>query len=407
MEVHLSKEKTYKIVACSVVHYLLEKSRVVNQAVGERNFHIFYYILSQHSEEEQAKLFVNGRTPESFKFLSSDGSECAPAEQHDDVEECAAMRKAFEEMEIRQDEQMNFYGTVAAVLHLGDISFEDSGSTGSKVSGGSSKKGLDFAAKLLGVSSDRLEAVLTKHESMQRDGLMSRAFNPSMAADARNALARHLYSRLFDHLIRCVNVKMKQELIVKMQGDTKFIGMLDIFGFEIFDVNSFEQLSINFANEKLQQLFNRHTFLLEERTYEEEGIQFDHIEFHDSQPLLSFLGLGSDSQVRDGVFQILDEQTAVGSGTDEKFLQVVTQKHKDKKNLFSDQVKTKTAFKVFHYAGVVQYESTGFVAKNADKLYENIIELLKTQSTNPFISKELFGEDVIGNLWTLLLYPSS
>ena len=394
MEVHLNKDSGYKIVGCSVVHYLLEKSRVVAQAEGERNFHVFYYVVSHATEQERKALFIDNRSPETFKFLSQDGSPCADPEQHDDVEECSAMRNSFKDMNVSPESMMDCFKIVAAVLHLGDIEFEEFQSTGSKISNQSS---VEKAAKLLGVAADLLEKVLTKHESQQRDGLLSRAFNPAIAADARNALARHTYGRLFDYLIRMVNKAMNAESLKKL--DTRYIGMLDIFGFEIFEVNSFEQLCINFANEKLQQLFNRHTFTLEEKTYQEEGIEFDHITFHDSQPLLTFLGLGEskDSTIRDGVFQILDEQTVVGSGTDEKFLQAIGQRHRDKKNLFSDLCKIKTRFKVNHYAGTVEYETSGFVAKNADKLYENIIDLMRSSSSK-FIAESLYGSEILSTV---------
>ncbi|KAH9259250.1 hypothetical protein BASA81_002293 [Batrachochytrium salamandrivorans] len=392
MEVHLSKQSGYKIVGCSVVHYLLEKSRVVAQAEGERNFHSFYYVVNQTTPEEKDQLFIKNRSPESFKFLSKDGSTCAPAEQHDDQEECQAMRHSFKDMNVSNARMLDCFKLVAAVLHLGDLEFKEFESSGSQVG---NKDALEKAAKLFGVPAVTLEKVLTKHESMQRDGLLTRAFPPSVALDARNALARHAYGRLFDYLIKMVNQAMAADRIKSTQ--TQFIGMLDIFGFEIFEINSFEQLCINFANEKLQQLFNRHTFTLEERTYQDEGIQFDHITFHDSQPLLTFLGLSDskDTILRDGVFQILDEQTAVGSGTDEKFLQTVGQKHKDKKALFTDLCKIRSRFKVYHYAGAVEYESTGFVAKNADKLYENILTCMR-ESTSELISKELFASDHAG-----------
>ncbi len=402
MEVHFDTVGTRQIIGCNMVNYLLEKSRVVSPSKGERNFHIFFYLLTQFPDAEQKELLLHGRTPESFKYLSPDGKACPEPETHDDGEECSKMRKAFIEMGFSKEETFEIYKTAAAVLHLGNIEFEDAGSTGSKVTD-KTMDSVNATAKLLGVDPKKLSDVLVKHESMQRDGLLTRAFNPTVAADARNALARHTYGKLFQFLVNRLNVAMADGPLAKKMnsgsGETNFIGMLDIFGFEIFETNSFEQLCINFANEKLQQMFNRHTFTLEEKTYESQGIDFDKIEFHDSQPLLTFLGMGppGEKTLHDGVFQLLDEQTVVGSGTDEKLLQSISSRHKEKKNLFSDMCKSRTAFKIYHYAGIVEYEVQGFITKNADKLYDNIVTLMQTGTSRPFISNVLFSDNGVGS----------
>ncbi|GBG27180.1 High molecular weight form of myosin-1 [Hondaea fermentalgiana] len=405
MEIHFDTTSgSSKIVGAHTVNYLLEKSRVVDQAPGERNFHIFHYLTTQFSPEMQARYKVD-RPAQTFNYLPD---EVAEVEHHDDAKECSKMHQALSEMGFSDEEQDGLFRMAGAILHLGNVDFEEHGSTGSKVTAGSSSH-LDAACDLLAVDKEQLSAALTKHVSQQRDGLLERAFNTKMASDVRNALARHLYNRLFEYIIRRINQAMLVDPNAAVRSrsgrnlnaaaakasSTSFIGLLDIFGFEIFEMNSFEQLCINFANEKLQQMFNRHTFTLEEQTYIDEGVPFDKIEFHDSQPLLSFLGLSASGTkaVRDGVFQLLDEQTAI-NGTDEKFLQAVVSRHTDKRKLFSDRCKSRTAFQVFHYAGAVEYETVGFVYKNADKLYENLETAMEKSSKE--IVRTIFSKGSTG-----------
>jgi len=382
MEIHFATEGRCQIKGCHTINYLLEKSRVVAQAPGERNFHIFHYLLNQFTKEQKVAFMVD-RPEETFLYLSADGSPCALADQHNDVAECSKLQQALEEMGFSQQEKDGMFRVVAAILHLGNVQFDEFESTGSKITTGESEDALKAFCELTGTDITNVATSLTMMISQQRDGLLARPFNPQVATDARNALSRHLYNRLFEWIVARVNATLTGSGITAKTRSardlsntavkTNFIGMLDIFGFEIFETNSFEQLCINFANEKLQQMFNRHTFTLEEETYIREGVPFDKIAFHDSQPLLSFLGLAAPGSplVRDGVFQLLDEQTTI-NGTDEKFLLSVSSRHDDKRKLFSDRVKSRSAFKVFHYAGDVEYETGGFVVKNADKLYENI-----------------------------------
>eukprot|EP00516_Mucochytrium_quahogii_P004452 CAMPEP_0203755414 /NCGR_PEP_ID=MMETSP0098-20131031/8869_1 /ASSEMBLY_ACC=CAM_ASM_000208 /TAXON_ID=96639 /ORGANISM=" , Strain NY0313808BC1" /LENGTH=1902 /DNA_ID=CAMNT_0050646867 /DNA_START=366 /DNA_END=6074 /DNA_ORIENTATION=- len=399
MEIHFDTSGSRKIMGCHTLNYLLEKSRVVDQAPGERNFHIFHYLVRNFDPSLREKYLVNNTKPSSFNYLPD---EEVLSEHHDDADECSKMHHALEEMGFSEVEQDGMFRIVAGILHLGNLSFEDFESTGSRVTT-DCKAHLDAFCKLLGTDAKQISDALTMHISQQRDGILKRAFSTKVASDARNALARHLYNRLFEWIISRINKALVVEGSITARGrsnrnllpgdgkaSSNFIGMLDIFGFEIFEINSFEQLSINFANEKLQQMFNRHTFTLEEQTYINEGVPFDKIEFHDSQPLLTFLGLQATGNpiVRDGVFQLLDEQTTI-NGTDEKFLQTIASRHNDKRKLFSDRCKSRTAFKVFHYAGAVEYETGGFVYKNADKLYENIEAAMSESSLD--IITTIFG----------------
>ena len=194
-------------------------------------------------------------------------------------------------------------------IFQGQLEFEDEGSSGSKPKA-SSDGVISIIARLLGVPATGLAKGMTELVTDQ----FTRAFSPAKASETRDSLCKAIYSAVFDWLVHTCNVAMK---MADATVETDFIGMLDIFGFEIFKKNGFEQLCINFANEKLQQMFNKHTFLLEEETYAREGVPFEHVAFYDSQPMLTFLGLPAKGKPKGGLFGILDEQTAVQS-TDEK-----------------------------------------------------------------------------------------
>jgi myosin heavy subunit len=371
MEVHF-EQRFKKIIGCATVSYLLEKSRLVEQSAGERSFHIFYYILQRLPTAEQRALALDGMRgspSEAFQFLQGGGERS----EADDAEEYADMAGAFAKVEISEPEKMDLYKVAAAVLCLGNINFEDKGDTGSKISSRGPKNGLKaspvkHAAQLLGVDEAKLADGLTQTVT----AVLTRPFTVKEAEQARNALAKAVYGRMFQWIVDRCNKVMSFE---GNQG-TLFIGLLDIFGFEIFKLNRFEQLCINFANEKLQQMFNRHTFTLEEETYKKEGVPYDSVKFHDSQPLLDLLGVREVGRSRDGLFQILDEQTTLGGGTDATFLSKLVNVHKSKKDLFSDRTKSRTAFKISHYAGTVEYDTSGMVVKNGDKLVDNLLMLM-------------------------------
>ena len=369
-----------QIVAASTDHYLLEKSRVVYQAKGERNFHIFYYLTTCLDSKERKRLYLT-ESPQSFHYMNQSGS--YKAETHNDSSEFDDMRNAMCELQFSEEETWSIFEITAAILWLGNVEFEALSEVESQVS---NRKVLKTAAKLFKVDAKSLATVLTESNTMLSDGNMRRTFNVEKATDARDALAKHVYGRMFDWIVSHLNRVMMSEVSSKDTDEMPIIGMVDIFGFEIFKLNSFEQLCINFANEKLQQMFNRHTFTLEEKTYEDEGVPFKHVEFHDSQPLLDLLGLPAKGhKVRHSVYGCLDDITSTNQ-TDEKFLGLIKSRFKDAKKLFSTRLKRRTTFKIFHYAGGVVYDTNGFVKKNADKLYDNIVDVMST-SENPVIAK--------------------
>jgi myosin heavy subunit len=200
-----------KIVGCTTVTYLLEKSRVVSRFAGERNFHIFHYMLLEDFPSDlRSSLQLDNRTPEDFTYLSSNGAECAGADQHDDQQEFNKLHSAMQEMGMVESDLANVFKAAAAVLHLGNVSFMASGDTGSSVALDDPRSAAAMAAfaQLTGVDEAELSQALTMHVSVQRDGTLTRPFSPQQASSARHALARHVYGRLFAWLVQRVNDAM-------------------------------------------------------------------------------------------------------------------------------------------------------------------------------------------------------
>eukprot|EP01128_Nolandella_sp_AFSM9_P005027 TRINITY_DN2371_c0_g1_i1.p1 TRINITY_DN2371_c0_g1~~TRINITY_DN2371_c0_g1_i1.p1 ORF type:complete len:1548 (+),score=443.67 TRINITY_DN2371_c0_g1_i1:76-4644(+) len=364
MEVHFNKKG--QICGARILSYLLEKSRVTFQSGAERNYHIFYQLLAGGDANLKRELGLT--KAEDYDFINK----CKKVEGIDDEEEFNQIMSSFQELRFKKEEAFQLFRVVAGILHLGNIKFTKQGE-GSNVS---NKNVLNKAAEVLKISPQGLEKALTNRKITVRGETTVIPLDVDAALEARDSLAKHLYGSMFDWLVKRVNQSLSDGLDTRQ---TRVIGVLDIFGFEIFEENSFEQLCINFTNEKLQQKFNQTTFKEEEGLYQREKIKFKHIDFIDNQEVLDLIELKPS-----GVMPLLDEELKMPRRSDDNFLQKCINKH-SKHPRFKKPIKLADAFSVLHYAGEVTYKATGFLDKNKDQMYDELINLL-VASKDAFVS---------------------
>eukprot|EP01094_Clydonella_sp_ATCC50884_P015120 TRINITY_DN2569_c0_g1_i1.p1 TRINITY_DN2569_c0_g1~~TRINITY_DN2569_c0_g1_i1.p1 ORF type:complete len:1924 (-),score=743.67 TRINITY_DN2569_c0_g1_i1:162-5840(-) len=369
MEIHFNKRG--KIVGARTENYLLEKSRVVFQAEGERTYHIFYQLVKGNL----ARRYKLKPNPEEYRYLR--GSGCTAVEDIDDKAEFVDLCKAMETLGFTEEERDWLFSVTAACLHIGNVEFQmNKEDTAAAIS---NRRQVGIAAELLEVKPQTLEkALLSRTMEIPGQDPTTIPFDVAGALEAADALVKAIYGTAFDWLVQRINESLK----VDSKESHSFIGVLDIFGFEIFEHNSFEQMCINFANEKLQQHFNNYTFKLEEQCYQQERIKFDHIEFIDNQPILDLI-----EKRPSGLLVLLDEEIRFPKGSDETWCAKVKQKH-EKSDHFKRVMKVDTDFIINHYAGTVKYDAKGFLDKNKDLLYDDLQTLLSTSENAR--TKELF-----------------
>ena len=368
-------DERMRIGGCQIENYLLEKSRVVMQLEGERNFHIFYMLCVAPSVSVRSALFLE--KPQEYNYLNQSG--CTVVDGMDDVREFEDVESALEKLNFTEDEKMDIYRVAAAVLHVGNIKFDPSGSDACKLHDTSQ---LTKLATLLCVDEASLGKTLVRREITLRGETVAVDLNVEKATAGRDALAKSLYGNLFDWLVSRTNKSLTGES--GNTAKTNYIGILDIFGFEIFKSNSFEQLCINFCNEKLQQHFNRNTFVLEEDTYKSEGIEFEHIEYIDNQDVLNLI-----EKKPKGILVILDDEVSVPRGSDRGFYNKICKAHKSNPRFLQPRM-AQSQFVINHYAGGVTYTIDDMVEKNKDRLEEDMAKLL-TKSSSAFVSDGLYG----------------
>uniref|UniRef100_I0FRX5 Myosin-11 n=1 Tax=Macaca mulatta TaxID=9544 RepID=I0FRX5_MACMU len=356
------------IVGANIETYLLEKSRAIRQAKEERTFHIFYYLLSGAGEHLKTDLLLEPYNK--YRFLSN-GHVTIPGQQDKDMfqETMEAMRI----MGIPEEEQMGLLRVISGVLQLGNIVFKKERNTdqASMPDNTAAQK----VSHLLGINvTDFTRGILTPRIKVGRD-YVQKAQTKEQADFAIEALAKATYERMFRWLVLRINKALDK---TKRQG-ASFIGILDIAGFEIFDLNSFEQLCINYTNEKLQQLFNHTMFILEQEEYQREGIEWNFIDFGlDLQPCIELIERPNNPP---GVLALLDEECWFPKATDKSFVEkLCTEQGSHPKFQKPKQLKDKTEFSIIHYAGKVDYNASAWLTKNMDPLNDNVTSLLNASS---------------------------
>ncbi|XP_045899994.1 myosin-10 isoform X2 [Micropterus dolomieu] len=366
------------IVGANIETYLLEKSRATRQAKDERTFHIFYQLLCGTSEETRADLLLG--TADEYRFLSG-GSIPVPGQS--DSENFTQTMDSMAIMGFTPEESISMLKVISAVLQFGNISFmkEKNQDQASMPDNTAAQK----LCHLLGVNVlEFTRAILTPRIKVGRE-YVQKAQTKEQADFAVEALAKATYERLFRWLVHRINRALDRR---QRQG-ASFIGILDIAGFEIFQLNSFEQLCINYTNEKLQQLFNHTMFILEQEEYQREGIEWNFIDFGlDLQPCIDLIEKPTHPP---GVLALLDEECWFPRATDRSFVEKLSAEQGSHPKFFrSKQPRGEADFSIIHYAGKVNYKADDWLVKNMDPLNDNVASLLH-QSSDHFVS-ELWKE---------------
>ncbi|KAJ4910820.1 Myosin family protein with Dil domain [Raphanus sativus] len=363
--VELQFDRSGRISGAAVRTYLLERSRVCQISDPERNYHCFYMLCAAPPEEREK--FKLG-DPKSFHYLNQ--SKCYKLDGVDDTEEYLATRRAMDIVGISEEEQDAIFRVVAAILHLGNVEFAKGKEIDSSVlKDDKSRFHLDATAELLRCNAKSLEDALIKRAMITPEEVITKTLDPDSATGSRDALAKTIYSRLFDWLVDKINNSIGQD-----PNSKTIIGVLDIYGFESFKTNSFEQFCINFTNEKLQQHFNQHVFKMEQEDYTKEEINWSYIEFVDNKDVLELI-----EKKPGGVIALLDEACMFPKSTHETFAQKLYQTFKNSKR-FTKPKLSRTSFAISHYAGEVTYQADLFLDKNKDYVVAEHQDLLIASS---------------------------
>jgi myosin V len=386
-----------KLSGASIETYLLEKVRLIHPSPGERNYHVFYQFLSSATAPERQALRLNGKSLTSFKLLSMSGTfdrrdGVSDEENHQEMLEamvslriqliflvsiciflalifpffrCQAMI-GFDRSTV--DSLMRL---VIGVLFAGNMTF--TASRDGESCSLDRTPDAEACASLLGLTFDGLSSALTSRVILAGEEIVHKPLTLEAATKAAEALIKAVYGAAFDFIVEQVNLSITDD---SSNPGTASIGLLDIFGFETFDLNSFEQLCINYTNEALQQQFNKYVFKLEQQEYEKEGIMWKFISFPDNQDVLDLI-----DKKHTGIMALLDEQCILPKSTDEKFTRYIYARC-DKHPRFSatSAQRVDYVFSIEHYAGFVEYNTENWLEKNKDQLPSASAELLKSST---------------------------
>lgn len=364
------------ISGATIDYYLLEKSRVLHQLKDERNYHAFYQFLRGEDPQVLAEKYNLKLPALDYKYLSASSISIPNV---DDAREFRILKEAFGIMGFSAEEMESIFGCLAIILLLGNVEFT---SWKSEQANFAPDSRIDTIAAMLGVLEEELSRNLLRPKVKAGREYVQKLKKASEVKNTIDAFAKHLYEKIFQYII----VRINKSLLEEDVSGENFIGVLDIAGFEIFDTNSFEQLCINFTNEKLQQFFNHHSFILEQSEYLREDIQWEFIDFGlDLQPTIDLI----ETKQPMGVLEILDEQCILPKASEETFMDKLLETWGNGESKKFRPNKIRKGFVIDHYAGLVEYNIENWLQKNTDPVSENLLALLPP-SSNKFIS-ELFS----------------
>ncbi|XP_077834359.1 unconventional myosin-IXb isoform X2 [Macaca mulatta] len=380
------------IVRGAVVEkYLLEKSRLVSQEKDERNYHVFYYLLLGVSEEERREFQL--KQPEDYFYLNQHNLKIEDGEdlKHD----FERLKQAMEMVGFLPATKKQIFAVLSAILYLGNVTYKKRATGREEGLEVGPPEVLDTLSQLLKVKREILVEVLTKRKTVTVNDKLILPYSLSEAITARDSMAKSLYSALFDWIVLRINHALLNKKDVEEAVSCLSIGVLDIFGFEDFERNSFEQFCINYANEQLQYYFNQHIFKLEQEEYQGEGITWHNIGYTDNVGCIHLI-----SKKPTGLFYLLDEESNFPHATSQTLLAKFKQQHEDNKYFLGTPV-MEPAFIIQHFAGKVKYQIKDFREKNMDYMRPDIVALLRGSDSS--YVRELIGMDPVAVFrWAVL-----
>ncbi|KAM6189405.1 unconventional myosin-IXb isoform 2-T3 [Sarcoramphus papa] len=380
------------IVRGAVVEkYLLEKSRLVSQEKDERNYHVFYYLLLGVNEEERKEFHL--KQPEDYFYLNQHNLKIEDGEdlQHD----FERLKQAMEMVGFLSETKKQIFSILSAILYLGNVTYKKKATGRDEGLEVGPPEVLDILSQLLKVKREILVEVLTKRKTVTANDKLILPYSLNEAITARDSMAKSLYSALFDWIVLRINHALLNKKDMEESVTCLSIGVLDIFGFEDFETNSFEQFCINYANEQLQYYFNQHIFKLEQEEYKSEGITWHNIDYTDNVACIHLI-----SKKPTGLFYLLDEESNFPHATNQTLLAKFKQQHEENKFFVGTPV-MEPAFIIRHFAGKVKYQIKDFREKNMDYMRPDIVALLR--SSDSAYVRELIGMDPVAVFrWAVL-----
>ncbi|XP_023984460.1 unconventional myosin-IXa isoform X3 [Physeter macrocephalus] len=387
--IQVNYQETGTVLGAYVEKYLLEKSRLVYQEHNERNYHVFYYLLAGASEEE--RLAFHLKQPEEYHYLNQD---CFTVEGEDLRHDFERLQLAMEMVGFLPKTRRQIFSLLSAILHLGNICYKKKTYRDDSIDI-CNPEVLPVVSELLEVKEEMLFEALVTRKTVTVGEKLILPYKLAEAVTVRNSMAKSLYSALFDWIVFRINHALMNSKDLEQNTKTLSIGVLDIFGFEDYENNSFEQFCINFANERLQHYFNQHIFKLEQEEYRAEGISWHNIDYIDNTCCINLI-----SKKPTGLLHLLDEESNFPQATNQTLLDKFKHQHEENSYIEFPAV-MEPAFIIKHYAGKVKYGIKDFREKNTDHMRPDIVALLRS-SKNAFISGMIGIDPVAVFRWAVL-----